>query len=180
MNYLKKENMKKRLIVDIDGVLADIYGQFRKFELEDFGSNQDLSEITGKLEEEAFVNGEVYMATKGFFRNATVIEGSVEALEKLNKTYDLFIVSAATKFPDSMAEKQEWLLEHFPFITWQQIVFCGTKEIINGDIMIDDHFKNLDKFYGQTLLFSQPHNLNRTENGHNRVENWKEISQLLL
>lgn len=171
--------MKKKLIVDIDGVLADIYGQFRKFEFEDFGRNQDLSEITGKLEEEAFVNGEIYMATQGFFRNAAVIKGSVEALEKLNQTHDLFIVSAATKFPNSMAEKQEWLLEHFPFITWQQIVFCGTKEIIKGDIMIDDHFKNLDKFYGQTILFSQPHNVNRIEKGHNRVTNWKEIMELL-
>jgi 5'-nucleotidase len=171
--------MKKRLIVDIDGVLADIYGQFRKFELEDFGHNQDLSKITGKLEEEAFVNGEIYMATQGFFRHAAVIKGSVEAIEKLNQTHDLFIVSAATKFPNSMAEKQEWLLEHFPFITWEQIVFCGTKEIIKGDIMIDDHFKNLDKFYGQTILFSQPHNLNRIENGHSRVTNWKEIIKLL-
>lgn len=171
--------MKKRLIVDIDGVLADIYGQFRKFELEDFGHNQDLSKITGKLEEEAFVNGEIYMATQGFFRHVAVIKGSVEAIEKLNQTHDLFIVSAATKFPNSMAEKQEWLLEHFPFITWEQIVFCGTKEIIKGDIMIDDHFKNLDKFYGQTILFSQPHNLNRIENGHSRVTNWKEIIKLL-
>lgn len=171
--------MKKRLIVDIDGVLADIYGQFRKFELKDFGHNQDLSKITGKLEEEAFVNGEIYMATQGFFRHAAVIKGSVEAIEKLNQTHDLFIVSAATKFPNSMAEKQEWLLEHFPFITWEQIVFCGTKEIIKGDIMIDDHFKNLDKFYGQTILFSQPHNLNRIENGHSRVTNWKEIIKLL-
>lgn len=172
--------MRKKLIVDIDGVLADIYGQFRKFELEDFGTQQDLSEITGKLEEEAFINGEVYMAAKGFFRNASVIEGCIEVLEKLNKAYDLFIVSAATKFPNSMAEKQEWLLEHFPFITWQQIVFCGTKEIINGDIMIDDHFKNLDKFHGQTILFSQPHNYNRSENGHTRVGNWNAIGQLLL
>ena len=171
--------MKKRLIVDIDGVLADIYGQFRKFELKDFGHNQDLYKITGKLEEEAFVNGEIYMATQGFFRHAAVIKGSVEAIEKLNQTHDLFIVSAATKFPNSMAEKQEWLLEHFPFITWEQIVFCGTKEIIKGDIMIDNHFKNLDKFYGQTILFSQPHNLNRIENGHSRVTNWKEIIKLL-
>ncbi|WP_428232571.1 5' nucleotidase, NT5C type [Flavobacterium sp.] len=172
--------MKKRIIVDIDGVLADIYGQFRKFESQDLGTTQELSEITGKLEEEAFINGENYMATEGFFRNASVIEGSIEVLKELNQVHDVFIVSAATKFPKSMAEKHEWLAEHFPFITWQQIVFCGTKEVIKGDIMIDDHFKNLDKFDGQTLLFSQPHNLKRTENGHTRVGNWKEISQLLL
>lgn len=172
--------MIKKIIVDIDGVLADIYSQFRKFELEDLGANQDLSEITGKLEEEAFVNGEMYMAAKGFFRNAPVIEGCIEVLEKLNKVYDVFIVSAATKFPNSMAEKQEWLLEHFPFITWEQLAFCGTKELIKGDIMIDDHFKNLDRFHGRTILFSQPHNMNRSENGHARVGNWEEISQLLL
>ena len=46
--------------------------------------------------------------------------------------------------------------------------------------MIDDHLKNLDYFSGETLLFSQPHNLRVTGTRHRRVHTWKEIEALLL
>ncbi|MEI9865673.1 MAG: hypothetical protein WDN00_14205 [Limisphaerales bacterium] len=98
----------------------------------------------------------------------------------MNDRYELFIVSAATEFPQSLGEKVEWLEEHFPFITWQQIVLCGSKKVITGDIMIDDHFKNLDFFKGRTLLFTQPHNQNQNDKGHERVNSWGEVARLLL
>jgi 5'(3')-deoxyribonucleotidase len=105
---------------------------------------------------------------------------SQSVLSDLNKRYEIFIVSAAVEFPQSLFEKYEWLTEYFPFITWQQIVFCGSKTIVEADIMIDDHFKNLDPFKGQTILFSQPHNLLQTSSKHKRVESWNEIADILL
>jgi 5'(3')-deoxyribonucleotidase len=101
-------------------------------------------------------------------------------VEKLNSIYQIFIVSSATQFPLSLTEKMKWITKHFPFLNWKQIVLCGTKEIINGDIMIDDHFKNLDNFQGQTILFTQPHNINKNTDKHIRVNDWKEIEKLLL
>jgi 5'-nucleotidase len=107
--------------------------------------------------------------------------GSREVLEKLNDKYDLYIVSAATEFPQSLPEKQWWLGQHFPFIQWQKIVFCGSKEIIKADIMIDDHFKNLDFFSGPTTyLFTQPHNQKTDPGKHRRVHGWDELASLLL
>jgi 5'(3')-deoxyribonucleotidase len=105
---------------------------------------------------------------------------SQRVLSELNKRYEIFIVSAAVEFPQSLFEKYEWLREHFSFITWQQIVFCGSKAIIEADIMIDDHFKNLDHFKGQTILFSQPHNLLQQSSKHRRVDSWNKIADLLL
>ena len=46
--------------------------------------------------------------------------------------------------------------------------------------MIDDHFKNLDTFQGQTILFTQPHNVGKPTDNHKRVNNWKEIETILL
>jgi 5'(3')-deoxyribonucleotidase len=92
--------------------------------------------------------------TPGFFREAPVIAGSQEVLERLNRRYEVFIVSAATEYPLSLGEKSAWLQEHFSFITWQQLVLCGAKHIIQGDVMIDDHLKHLDSFPGRTLLFT--------------------------
>ncbi|MFT3680666.1 MAG: 5'(3')-deoxyribonucleotidase [Ferruginibacter sp.] len=170
----------KRLIVDMDGVLADVYSQFLDFEEKEFGFRQPLENLLGKPESEVFKNERIYVNSAGFFRNAPVMEGSIAAMEALNKSYELFIVSAAMEFPRSLPEKYEWLNEHFPFLTWKQIVFCGSKTVIQGDIMIDDHYKNLDYFKGKTILFTQPHNYSQPDNGHTRVSSWQEIIKLLL
>ena len=172
--------MKKRLAVDMDGVLADVYQQFIINHERDFGQRKTLEEIEGLSEEEAFPKTREYVFTKGFFRSAPVIKDSQEILARLNETYKLFIVSAAMEFPNSLSEKQEWLNEHFSFIKWPQIVFCGSKTIVVADIMIDDHFKNLDHFYGDTYLFTQPHNKRTDPGRHTRVNSWKEIAGLLL
>ncbi|MFI5186990.1 MAG: 5'(3')-deoxyribonucleotidase [Chitinophagales bacterium] len=170
----------ERIAVDMDGVLADTMEQFFEYDKRDFGKRRTLEEVTGKPESIAFPRAEEYVRTKNFFRTAPVMKESSEILFKLNKPYDVFIVSAATEYPQSLFEKYEWLKEHFPFITWEQMVFCGTKTIVEADIMIDDHFKNLDPFKGHTILFSQPHNLLQHSNRHKRVHSWIEIADILL
>jgi 5'-nucleotidase len=172
--------LKQRLIVDMDGVLADVYEQFLNYEEAQTGFRQKIDSLYGKREHDAFKNGSNYVRTQGFFRNAPVIAGSISALLRLNHQYELFIVSAATEFPQSMEEKYHWLAEHFPFISWQQMVFCGLKSVVKGDIMIDDHFRNLDNFEGRTILFTQPHNYGQDNKTHTRVSSWQEILDLLI
>ncbi|MDL2214798.1 5'(3')-deoxyribonucleotidase [Dysgonomonas sp. OttesenSCG-928-M03] len=171
--------MKQQVLVDMDGVLADVYSQFQKMEFEDIGIKQSLKDLEGVLELNAFTHGNKYVRSKGFFRTAPLIENSVKGLKYLNDKYKVLIVSSATEFPDSLKEKLDWLNEHFPFITWEQMIFCGKKDSIKGDIMIDDHLKNLDYFDGKTYLFTQPHNALITDNKHRRVNSWEEIMNLL-
>lgn len=170
----------KRIAVDMDGVLADVVQQFIRLYEKDFGIRKTLQEIKGLPEYEAFPHGRKHVFSEGFFRTAPVMPSSQRVLEMLNKKFEIFIVSAATEFPQSLAEKQAWLNEFFPFITWQQMVFCGLKTVIKADIMIDDHLKNLDHFQGQTFLFTQPHNALNKNSRHHRVNSWEEIASLLL
>lgn len=170
----------KRIAVDMDGVLADAYSQFIKKHEEEFGEKLLIKDLIGKAEFEVFPNGRSYVSAPGFFRDLPVIENSQRVLASLNKKYEIFIVSSATEFPASLTEKQSWLGDHFPFIEWSQIVFCGSKKIVAADIMIDDHFKNLDYFKGETILFTQPHNQKADSGKHKRVHSWSEIEQLLL
>jgi len=172
--------MKQRIAVDMDGVLADVVEQFFRYDEKDFGRRKTLEEAKGKKEIEVFPKLREYVYTKDFFRTAPIMEGSKEILSELNNNYEVFIVSAATEFPQSLSEKQEWLNEHFPFIQWQQMVFCGLKTVIDADIMIDDHFKNLDYFKKNTILFSQPHNPLQDPGRHRRANSWKEIADMLL
>jgi 5'(3')-deoxyribonucleotidase len=171
----------KRIALDMDGVLADVYLQFFDMDEKDFGRRKTWEEVAGKKEGDTFPRIREYVYAEGFFRTLKVISGSQEVVKELNSKYDLYIVSSATEFPLSLPEKQSWLSEHFPFISWRQMVFCGSKQIIQADIMIDDHFKNLDFFTGDTsILFTQPHNVYADNGRHKRVNNWQEIAAILL
>ena len=114
-----------------------------------------------------------YVNTAGFFRTLPLIPGSVDAIKTLMEDFDLYIVSAAMEFPLSLYEKKQWLEEHFPFISWKNIVFCGDKSIIKTDYLIDDHLKNLDNFSGIPLLFTASHNVHYRH--HHRLNNWRKF-----
>ncbi len=170
----------KRIALDMDGVLADVAAQFIRFHENETGELKTPDQIAGLSEIQAFPYARKHVFAPGFFRTAPLLPHSREVVKKLSEEYEIFIVTAATEFPQSLAEKQAWLGEFFPFIGWKQMVFCGNKSIINADIMIDDHYRNLDQFPGFTILFDQHHNRHRENGRHRRVFNWKEIEQLLL
>ena len=163
----------------MDGVIAKVYSQFIAMHAAEFGKVFTMEEVNGVAEADVFSNVRKYVNSLGFFRNAPVMEESQRVLKRLNDRYKIFIVSAAMEFPNSFSEKHAWLNEHFPFITWRQMVFCGSKEIIRADIMIDDHFKNLDFFTGETMLFTQPHNIFAPDGKHKRVHSWLQIEEML-
>lgn len=171
---------KKNLIVDMDGVLADIYQQLIRLEFEESGTRITIDETMGLTENDAFPNCQKLVKQRGFFRNAPVMPGAVEVMKQLNERYELFVVSSAMEYPNSLEEKYHWMEAYFPFISWKQLVLCGTKTCIKGDIMIDDHFKNLNYFEGRTLLFSQPHNAKQPDSSHERIDGWKEVAAVLL
>jgi 5'(3')-deoxyribonucleotidase len=172
----------ERLIVDMDDVMADATGQFINYYEREFGVRIDRSVLNGKGEGEGFPDNHSAIARfpyrADFFRTMAVNENCCEVMEKLNQKYELFIVSAAMEFPQSLSEKLEWLKEHFPFLSWRQIVFCGNKSVIHGDYMIDDLAHNLERFNGEKFFFTAPHNVHL--NHFKRLNNWKEVESRFL
>jgi len=178
----QSSNHRKRVIIDMDDVLADATGQFINYYEKEFGLRVTKESLFFKDEMMRFPDHHdaVYRFTfqKNFFRMMEVNENSQEVVRNLNQKYQVFIVSSAMEFPNSLAEKLEWLAEHFPFLHWKQFVFCGSKEIVHGDYMIDDLPHNLETFNGEKLLFTAPHNMQF--NHFKRMNNWREIGELLL
>ncbi len=101
--------------------------------------------------------------------------GSQEVLEELCERFEIFIATQAMTVPNSLGPKFRWLQRHFPFIPPTNYVFCGNKCILLADYLIDDIPRNLDRFAGQGLLFTAPHNV--TAAGYTRVNNWPEVAQ---
>ncbi|MDQ7948967.1 MAG: 5'(3')-deoxyribonucleotidase [Pedobacter sp.] len=171
-----------KIAIDMDEVIADPITKFIELYNRDYGVPLDLKLEPGNEiyhHVPAHINHKWfdYINEKGFFRNLPIIEGSVEAIKKLQEKYEVYIVSAAMEFPNSLEDKYHWLAQHLPFIGWKNIIFCGEK-IVNTDIMIDDRAKNFIDFKGRKLLFTSPHNLLLTD--YERVNNWQEVLYKLL
>ncbi len=161
----------------MDGVMADLNQHYINWYEERTGERINREQLKGLPETTGFPQEGIvpkFLHTPGFFRTAPVIPGSQEVIRELMEDYEVFIVSAAVEFPQSLTEKIDWLAEHFPFISWKNIVFCGLKTIVQADYMIDDYDKNLRYFKGERLLFTAPHNVNYMD--YNRYDTWEEVA----
>ena len=173
----------ERVIVDMDEVMADPMGAMIDWYQKEYDGEINYQHMLGGSWSRGFPEHHQPMIrerlmAEGFFRHLPVMEDAVDVLKAMNDRYEVFIVSAATEFPNSLKDKLEWLLEHFPFFTWKQLVLCGDKRLICGDYMIDDHVKNLKHFKGKKYLFTSAHNLDIT--GYDRINNWKEAGEIFL
>lgn len=167
----------KRIALDMDEVIADVMPKFSDyFELE-FGRRPQKEEYWGgkiyDLNDARHIRERLH--DPGFFADLPVMEGSQEVVKWLNENFELFIVTAASEFRNSLADKHDWLGKHFPFIHWKKFVFCGDKSIIKADYLIDDHVNNLEKFSGKGVLYTASHNAHETR--FDRVDNWQDVGE---
>ncbi len=174
---------KERVIIDMDEVIADPMGEMIRWYQEQHEGEINHENMLGGSWVKGFPEQHhelihERLTSPGFFRNLPVMENAVEVIGEMNKRYELFIVSAAMEFPNSLKDKVEWLGDNFPFLTWKQITLCGDKRLICGDHMIDDHVKNLQHFKGKPWLFTSAHNLNITT--YDRIEDWKHAGRIFL
>jgi 5'(3')-deoxyribonucleotidase len=167
--------MKKRIALDMDEVIVDIYSRFISLYEERYQIKPNPEEYAGRkfYELKGAGNFRDFLHEPGFFADLPIFEGAAEVVHWLHIHFDLFIVTAAQEFPNSLKDKYVWLQKYLPFISWKQYVFCGDKSMILADYMIDDHVHNLATFKGVGLLFSAPHNIH--ENGFIRLENWTAV-----
>ncbi|HXB92543.1 MAG TPA: hypothetical protein VNU72_09650 [Puia sp.] len=173
----------ERIIIDMDEVIADPMGEMIEWYRKEYKGGVDWDKMLAGSWVKGFPDEHQTLVMErlkapGFFRHLPVMEDSVEVLRELNRQYEVFIVSAAMEFPNSLKDKLDWLLEHFPFLSWRQLALTGSKDLVHGEFMIDDHVKNLKGFKGKPYLFTAAHNLEIT--GYDRINNWKEAAGIFL
>lgn len=88
----------KRILVDMDGVLADIYQRFFELHEEETDIRKTFNEIIGMKEGDAFPALGDWVMTPGFFRSMPVMPGSQKGLKLLNEKYDVTVVSMQRNF----------------------------------------------------------------------------------
>jgi len=149
---------RKKIAIDMDEVLADTLGAIIDAVNERANLGITVESLNGQklkhvIPEHDGLVTEI-LREPGFFRHLKVMPNAQEVVEKLNQQYDVYIATAAMDVPTSFHDKYEWLLEHFPFLDPQHFVFCGRKNIINADYLIDDNPRQLAIFEGESIMYT--------------------------
>lgn len=153
--------MRKRIAVDLDGVIWDLLeiwvdyynlifdDNITPLDIEDY----DVSIAMTKASREEIVN---ILTFPTFWKNIQPFENSYEYLSKLDQKYELVI---ATKSDYRQYKtKVERVIELFPFISPKQIICIDDKSFLDVDWLIDDYSENLKCGKFNKILIDAPYN----------------------
>lgn len=117
----------------------------------------------------------------GFWKTVKPIPGAAEALQRLIAAgHEIFIVTA-TEIESVPEKMNEVLFRYFPFLSRDHLIITSRKQMIRGDVLIDDGVHNLEGGSYYKLLMHAPHNqfYDAEANGMIRVHNWDEIEAVI-
>ena len=145
---------KKRLYFDMDGVIVDFASAL------ELQSEETLKEYEGRLDE-----------IPGLFSQMKPMPGALEAVRRLNETYDCYILSTAPwNNPSAWSDKVAWITEHLDDVFHKKMIITHCKHLCKGNYLIDDRDKHgASEFEGEWIHF-----------GSERFPNWEIVLEYLL
>ena len=166
------DTLEQQLDAWVRGVNA-AYGYSAKYEdVRDWDVSKTFPGLT---------RDEVYAipAAPGFWKTVKPVPGAAKALRHfLADGHTVYIVTAAQY--ETLAEKMDDVLfKYFPFLSWEQVIVAANKQLLKGDVLIDDGVHNLIGGDYAKILMTAPHNRDFDAEAHGmvRVNNWAEAEE---
>jgi 5'-nucleotidase len=173
-----------RILVDVDGVVADIHSIWLKMYNVDYNDSMTVHDII-KWEMHELVKPECgtkiydYLKQPEFYLPIPVIKDALWGVWKLREDHEVIFVTSGF-----FSQKVEWLsgngflsgecaLSSEKWRTAKDVVITSDKSLIRGDCLIDDYPENLRNFTGAKLLFDSP--WNRSISEFPRVMDWDDV-----
>lgn len=158
--------MKKRLYIDMDGVIVNLFDEMQKW----FKEHEHISHRFKEYPDHIH----------GIFRYPEPVNGAISAINKLNESgkYEMFILTAAPwGNPDAASDKRYWVEKYFGNLFHKKMIITHRKDLLIGDYLIDDSKHNgAGDFTGELLDFG----IDYKTGIPNKFKNWNEILEYLL
>lgn len=170
------------ILVDLDDVIDDLLPAWVDVLNELFNTSVDYRTITDWHMQKAFpfaTDEQIYESLKEveLWKKIKPVYGAQEYLQKLEQ--DGFTVKICTaSAPECYAMKYEYFLKkYFAFISWKDIIAAHDKQLIKGNILLDDNINNLLGGDYQGILFTRSYNeqYDADKYGLIRVYSWAEF-----
>ncbi len=175
------------ILVDMDDTIEQLLKAWVRGVNEKYGRNVAYDDVESWDVSAAFpglTRAQVYEIPMqpGFWKTVEPVPGAAEALQRLiDAGHQVYIVTATLQ--ESINEKMNDLLfRYFPFLSWNQVIITANKQLIRGDVLIDDGIHNLVGGDYVKILMTAPHNrsFDAEGNGMIRVWNWAEIERIII
>ena len=174
------------ILVDMDDTIEQLLKAWVRRANEKYGRSVTLDEITDwnvAAPYPGVTKKEIYGVTyePGFWSSIEPMPGAAEALRHfMDEGHEVYIVTATEI--EHVEEKMKGLLfRYFPFLSWAQVIITGRKQLIRGDVLIDDGIHNLEGGAYRKILFTAPHNrfYDAEANGMTRADTWEEAVRII-
>ena len=172
---------KFTILSDVDGVLEDLVSPWVQALNIKYDRNVSPSDII-EWDITKFFPGlsktQVFspLHKEQFWKDLQPYEDAQQYIQKLIEDGDR-VVLLTSAHPDTVPYKWQWINRHFPCIAFRDIIIASDKQMISGDVLIDDAPHNLIGGNYTPLLFTARHNesFNAVGNSIIRVDNWWQI-----
>lgn len=174
-----------RILFDADDVAETLVQGWVNILNEQYGTSVSLEDVTDwdiSLAFPTLTKKQIYgvLQDERLWANLQPIPGAQEYLQRLHdEGHELYMVTATDY--RTCRVKIERILELFPFLDAEHIIIAHHKQMVMGDVLIDDGPHNLVGGHYFRILFDQPHNRCFDENkyGMYRAVGWEQVYKLI-
>ncbi len=108
-------------------------------------------------------------------------EDAPEAMQRLLADGHTIYIVTATHYDTAGVKFPKALFRWYPFLDWQHVIVTYNKQMIRGDVLIDDGFHNLVGGTWHKILMDRPYNrkYSAADYGIWRVKTWNEIEAII-
>lgn len=151
-----------KILFDADDVAETLVQGWVSILNERYGTSVSLEDVTDwdiSLAFPTLTKKQIYgvLQEEQIWANLQPIPGAQEYLQRLyDEGHELYMVTATDY--RTCRVKIERILELFPFLDAEHIIIAHNKQMVTGDVLIDDGPHNLVGGRYFRILFDQPHN----------------------
>jgi len=149
---------KKIVYVDMDNTIVDFKSGIKRLTI------SDTKEYKDRYDDHPYI-----------FTLMEPIKDSIESIKKLDRQYDLYILSTAPwDNPNAWKQKRDWIGKYFgdkkKDVFYKKVILSHNKNLNKGDYLIDDRPNNgAENFEGEWIKF-----------GSKKYPDWKAVTKFLL
>lgn len=177
---------KLTILVDCDNVLEDLVAIWIDYLNKEHGTNiqpEDITEWDVTKFFPSLSRNQVYapLHKKSLWEEIEPLPLAVEYLKKLIDDGHKVVILTSSH-PDTVSMKiNKFLLKRFPYLSFKDVIISSQKQLVKGDILIDDAPQNLEGGSYLGILFNAPHNRSYNAEGHGfiRARDWFDIYRIV-
>ncbi|MCQ2052387.1 MAG: hypothetical protein MJZ03_00355 [archaeon] len=114
------------------------------------------------------------------WERVTPLPGAVNGLQRLIEDGHQVSIATSSHYKTIATKVDKVLLRYFPFFDLDNLIVIKHKQLLSGDVLIDDGMHNLIDGSYKGILMSAPHNLScELKDNIYRAYDWDEIYQLV-